>query len=330
MAYVDGPAGRVAADGLRRAHRARRDRRRRDAPRVARAGHARRGLRARRRPPPPARQRERADLREHVAALYQVNPHYVAAVHARRPHRRGQPGLLRHDGHAARGRPRRPRGRPRRHLPARAALRPRPPQPRRGRGSICGIEYGLVGADDEARPVEVSLRAFRAGGKDAVVIQATDLAVRRRLERRVEAFTDTLDLMVDQRVAAAHGRPAVAAAHPRRRRRRRGVVRRRRRDAPVVRRRPRAHGPHRPGRPALRRRHGRPRPLGRRPRRLHGVVLEPRRRALPRPPHARRRRDGPHALAPRRRGTRSTPTCPARPTRARSSARPCPRPSRSR
>ncbi|HEX8298046.1 MAG TPA: hypothetical protein VF594_02705, partial [Rubricoccaceae bacterium] len=67
--------------------------------------------------------------------------------------------------------------------------------------SISGVEYGIVGADDEARPVEVSLRAFRLGGQDAVVIQATDMAVRRRLERRVEAFTDTLDLMVDQRVA---------------------------------------------------------------------------------------------------------------------------------
>jgi PAS domain S-box-containing protein len=67
--------------------------------------------------------------------------------------------------------------------------------------AIGGIDYGIVGADDEARPVEVSVRAFQAGTTELVVIQATDVAARRRLERRVEAFSDTLDLMVDERVA---------------------------------------------------------------------------------------------------------------------------------
>ena len=143
---------------------------------------------------------ERGELREHVAALYQVNPHAVLlctldgrlveanpAFYATT----GMPPEVIRGGHAA----------------ALADVFPLDPLLDLARRSlaegaaISGIEYGIVGADDEARPVEVSLRAFRAGGQDAVVIQATDVAVRRRLERRVEAFTDTLDLMVDQRVA---------------------------------------------------------------------------------------------------------------------------------
>ncbi|HEX9951984.1 MAG TPA: PAS domain-containing protein, partial [Rubricoccaceae bacterium] len=143
---------------------------------------------------------ERAELREHVAALYQVNPHYVL--------------LCTLDGRIVEANP------------AFYAVTGMPPEAvRNGRvgvladvfpveplmdlarrsldegAAIGGIDYGIVGADDEARPVEVSVRAFQAGTTELVVIQATDVAVRRRLERRVEAFSDTLDLMVDERVA---------------------------------------------------------------------------------------------------------------------------------
>ena len=46
----------------------------------------------------------------------------------------------------------------------------------------------------------MSLRGFTVEGRDMVLVQATDQAHAKRLERRVAAFTDTLDLMVDQRV----------------------------------------------------------------------------------------------------------------------------------
>ncbi|MEO0557776.1 MAG: PAS domain-containing protein [Bacteroidota bacterium] len=67
--------------------------------------------------------------------------------------------------------------------------------------SIGGIEYGIIGQDDEPRAVTVSLRAFPLDGEDVVIIQATDVSARRTMEQRIHAFNDTLDLMVDQRVA---------------------------------------------------------------------------------------------------------------------------------
>ncbi|MEM1054122.1 MAG: PAS domain-containing protein [Bacteroidota bacterium] len=67
--------------------------------------------------------------------------------------------------------------------------------------SIQGIEYGLVDADGRSLPVLVSLRAVRVRQRKAVLIQATDVAKEKRLERQVAAFSDTLELMVDQRVA---------------------------------------------------------------------------------------------------------------------------------
>ncbi len=142
---------------------------------------------------------ERAGLREHVAALYQVNPSPVllATLGGRLVEANpafyattGMPPEVIRDGHAA-------------VLDEVFPLAPLFDLAQRSLAegaAIGGIDYGMVSADDEARPVEVSLRAFRLGETDAVVIQATDLAVRRRLEGRVEAFTDTLDLMVDQRV----------------------------------------------------------------------------------------------------------------------------------
>ncbi len=142
---------------------------------------------------------ERSGLREHVSALYQVNPSPVllATLDGRLVEANpafyaatGMPPEVIRDGHAA-------------VLDEVFPLTPLLDLAQRSLAegaSIGGIDYGLVSADDGAHPVEVSLRAFRLGETDAVVIQATDLAVRRRLEGRVEAFTDTLDLMVDQRV----------------------------------------------------------------------------------------------------------------------------------
>ena len=67
--------------------------------------------------------------------------------------------------------------------------------------SIQGIEYGLVDRDGLSLPVLVSLRAVSVRRRKAVLIQATDVAAQKRLERQVAAFSDTLELMVDQRVA---------------------------------------------------------------------------------------------------------------------------------
>ena len=142
---------------------------------------------------------ERAVLREHVAALYQVNPSPVllATLDGRLVEANpafyamtGMPPEVIRDGHAA-------------VLDEVFPLGPLYDLARRSLAegaAIGGIDYGMVSADDAAHPVHVSLRAFRMGETEAVVIQATDLAARRRLEGRVEAFTDTLDLMVDQRV----------------------------------------------------------------------------------------------------------------------------------
>ena len=143
---------------------------------------------------------DRAEQREHVAALYQVNPHYVLlctldgriveanpAFYAAT----GMPPEVIRDGRAEA-------------LEEVFPLGPLFDLARRSLAegaAIGGVDYGIVDANDAARPVEVSLKAFRAGGADAVVIQATDVAARRRLESRVEAFTDTLELMVDQRTA---------------------------------------------------------------------------------------------------------------------------------
>ncbi|MEL6614605.1 MAG: PAS domain-containing protein, partial [Bacteroidota bacterium] len=67
--------------------------------------------------------------------------------------------------------------------------------------SIGGIDYGLVDGEGRTLPVVVSLRAVTVRRRKAVLIQATDVAARKRLERQVAAFSDTLELMVDQRVS---------------------------------------------------------------------------------------------------------------------------------
>ncbi len=142
---------------------------------------------------------EAADTRDHVAALYQINPHYVV--------------LCSFDGHvveanpafyAATGLPiQAVRGGRIEALRETFPIEPLMDLAERSltEGSaISGLEYGLINRDDETRPVEVSLRAFSLAGERMVLIQATDVAHAKTLERRVAAFTDTLDLMVDQRV----------------------------------------------------------------------------------------------------------------------------------
>lgn len=72
----------------------------------------------------------------------------------------------------------------------------------RENSSIQGIEYDLLDRDGRQLPVLVSLRAVTVSGRKAVLIQATDVSTQKRLERQVAAFSDSLELMVDQRVAA--------------------------------------------------------------------------------------------------------------------------------
>ncbi len=67
--------------------------------------------------------------------------------------------------------------------------------------SMSGIEYALVNRDDVRRAVQISLRAVSVDDKPAVIIQATDVANQRNLERQISTFSDALELMVDQRVA---------------------------------------------------------------------------------------------------------------------------------
>ena len=143
--------------------------------------------------------RETSGTREHVAALYQTNPHYVVLCSLDGKIVEANPAFYAATGlavDAVRGG----------HIDALRETFPIEPLLETARrslregSSVSGIEYGIINRDNETRPVEVSLKAFSLGGEDLVVIQATDLARQRTLERRVAAFSDTLDLMVDQRV----------------------------------------------------------------------------------------------------------------------------------
>ena len=143
--------------------------------------------------------RQARDVKQHIAALYQINPHYVILCTMDGEIVEANPAF-----YAATG------------LPVAAvrdgrieALRETFPveplmelaQRSMKEGSaITGIEYAIISRDDETRPVEVAIRAFELDGRPMVLFQATDQAHEKQLERRVSAFTDTLDLMVDQRV----------------------------------------------------------------------------------------------------------------------------------
>ncbi len=140
-----------------------------------------------------------ADTRDHVAALYQINPHYVVLCGFDGTIVEANPAFYAATGlpiQAVRG------GRIealRETFPIEPLMELAERSLREG-SAISGLEYALINRDDETRPVEVSLRGFSLAGKERVLIQATDVAHAKTLERRVAAFSDTLDLMVDQRV----------------------------------------------------------------------------------------------------------------------------------
>ena len=144
-------------------------------------------------------EREMSGAREHVGALYQINPHYVVLCSLDGRIVEANPAFYAVTGLASDA----VRGASVEALREAFPIEPLMETARRSLlegSSVSGLEYAIVAHDGTTRPVEVSLRAFTLAGDDLVVIQATDLARQRTLERRVAAFSDTLDLMVDQRV----------------------------------------------------------------------------------------------------------------------------------
>lgn len=135
----------------------------------------------------------------HVAALYQVNPHFVILCSLDGQVVEANPAF-----YAATGLPvETVRGGAIEALAQSFPIEPLMDLAQRSlreASAISGIEYALIDRDDRTRPVEVSLRAFHLDGQDLVLFQATDQGREKTLERRVAAFNDTLDLMVDQRV----------------------------------------------------------------------------------------------------------------------------------
>ena len=140
-----------------------------------------------------------ADTKDHVAALYQVNPHYLLLCSLDGSIVEANPAFYAVTGlpiETIRG------GR----VDALDETFPIGPlmdlaeRSFREASAISGMEYAIIDRKGNTRPVEVSLRAFASGSRKMVLIQATDQAHAKTLERRVASFTDTLDLMVDQRV----------------------------------------------------------------------------------------------------------------------------------
>lgn len=141
-----------------------------------------------------------AEARSQIAALFQINPHYVL--------------LCTLDGHIVDANPafyamtglpfEAVRGQRIEALNEVMPIEPLFDLARRSLQegtSMSGIEYALVNRDDVRRAVQISLRAVAVDEKPAVLIQATDVANQRNLERQISTFSDALDLMVDQRVA---------------------------------------------------------------------------------------------------------------------------------
>ena len=139
------------------------------------------------------------EVDQHIAALYQINPNYVLLCTQDGDVVEANPAFYAITGlsiEAVRG------GRVevlQETFPV-GPLMELAERSRREGSAITGIEYALIDRDDETRPVEVSIRGFTMDGREMVLFQATDQARQKLLERRVAAFTDTLDLMVDQRV----------------------------------------------------------------------------------------------------------------------------------
>ena len=141
-----------------------------------------------------------AQSREHVRALYQVNPHYVLLCSLDGRIIEANPAFYAVTGLSLEGL----KAGPVEVLDDIFPIGPLEDMARRSLKEACsigGIEYGIIGQDDEPRAVQVSLRAFELDGEDVVILQATDVSARRTMEQRIHAFNDTLDLMVDQRVA---------------------------------------------------------------------------------------------------------------------------------
>jgi len=138
--------------------------------------------------------------REHVRALYQVNPHYVLLCTLDGRIIEANPAFYAVTGLSLEAL----KAGPVEVLDDIFPIGPLQDMAARSLKEACsigGIEYGIIGQDDEPRAVTVSLRAFSLDGEDVVIIQATDVSARRTMEQRIHAFNDTLDLMVDQRVA---------------------------------------------------------------------------------------------------------------------------------
>ncbi|MEM6326380.1 MAG: PAS domain-containing protein, partial [Bacteroidota bacterium] len=144
---------------------------------------------------------ELSDASRQVAALLQINPHYVLIATFDGELIEANPAFYAATGLA----PQAFRGSPistlRETFPLEPLMEWADRSDREG-ASIQGIEYALVDADGHTLPVLVSLRAVRVRQRKAFLIQATDVAKEKRLERQVAAFSDTLELMVDQRVAS--------------------------------------------------------------------------------------------------------------------------------
>ena len=138
--------------------------------------------------------------REHVRALYQVNPHYVLLCSLDGRIIEANPAFYAVTGLSLEAL----KAGPVEVLDDIFPIGPLQDMAARSLKEACsigGIEYGIIGQDDEPRAVTVSLRAFSLDGEDVVIIQASDVSARRTMEQRIHAFNDTLDLMVDQRVA---------------------------------------------------------------------------------------------------------------------------------
>lgn len=142
---------------------------------------------------------EAKDVQEHLAALYQINPNYVVLCTFGGKVVEANPAFYAVTGLAVdalrNGR-----------VDALQDAFPVEPlmdfahRSLREGSAITGVEYALVGHDDKPRPVEVSIRAFEVGGEKMALFQAADRSREKTLERRIAAFHDSLDLMVDQRV----------------------------------------------------------------------------------------------------------------------------------
>ncbi len=140
------------------------------------------------------------EARSQIAALFQINPHYVLLCTLDGHIVDANPAFYAMTGlpfDAVRGQ----------RIEALNEVMPVEPlfelarRSLRENTSISGIEYALINRDDVRRAVQVSLRAVSIDEKPGVLIQATDVANQRNLERQISTFSDALDLMVDQRVA---------------------------------------------------------------------------------------------------------------------------------